>query len=78
MREQLNVPGRDEMERAIRQKSITVAYYAMLCVLGAYMLYTGWVKQEGINNIAFVAILAACAGQTGGTAVLRYRSTRGG
>lgn len=77
MREQLNVPEKDEMEHVIHQKAITAAYYAMLCVLGAYMLYTGWVKQEGINNIAFAAILAAFAVQTGVTAVLRYRSTKG-
>ncbi len=77
MREQLNVPEKDEMEHAIHHKSITAAYYVMLCVLGAYMLYMGWVKQEGIDNIAFAAILAAFAVQTGVTAVLRYRSTRG-
>lgn len=77
MREQLNVPEKDEMEHAIHHKSITAAYYVMLCVLGAYMLYTEWVKQEGIDNIAFAAILAAFAVQTGVTAVLRYRSTRG-
>lgn len=77
MREQLNMPEKDEMERAIHHKSITAAYYAMLCVLGVYMLYIGWVKQEGINNIALAAILAAFAVQTGVTAVLRYRSTKG-
>ena len=37
MREQLNMPEKDEMERAIHHKSITAAYYAMLFVLGVYM-----------------------------------------
>lgn len=46
-------------------------YWACTC------LYIGWVKQEGINNIALAAILAAFAVQTGVTAVLRYRSTKG-
>ena len=77
MAERFGVRQRDEMEKEIEQKSLKAAYYAMLCVLGAYLLYVAWVRQEGIANIAFAAILAAALVKAAVTLLLRWRSTRG-
>ena len=77
MAERFGVRQRDEMEKEIEQKSLKAAYYTMLCILGAYLLYVAWVRQEGIANIAFAAILAAALVKAAVTLLLRWRSTSG-
>ena len=77
MAERFGVRQRDDMGKEIEQKSLKAAYYTMLCVLGAYLLYVAWVRQEGIANIAFAVILAAALVKAAVTLLLRWRSTRG-
>ena len=47
------------------------ACWARICYMFA------WVRQEGIANIAFAAILAAALVKAAVTLLLRWRSTRG-
>ena len=78
MAERFDIRKQDEMEKEIQRKSLIASYYAMLCILGAYMLYKAWIEHAGIGNVAFAAIFAAALTKGVATFVLRWRSTAGG
>ena len=77
MAERFDIRKQDEMEKEIQRKSLIASYYAMLCILGAYMLYKVWIECAGIGNIAFAAIFVAALTKGGATFVLRWRSAAG-
>ena len=77
MAERFDIRKQDEMEKEIQRKSLIASYYAMLCILGAYMLYKAWIERAGIGNVAFAAIFAAALTKGVATFVLRWRSTAG-
>ena len=77
MAERFDIRKQDEMEKEIQRKSLIASYYAMLCILGAYMLYKAWIERAGIGNVAFAAIFVAALTKGVATFVLRWRSTAG-
>ena len=77
MAERFDIRKQDEMEKEIQRKSLIASYYAMLCILGAYMLYKAWIERAGIGNVAFAAIFVAVLTKGVATFVLRWRSAAG-